>query len=387
MNFQTKFIEADLKVKSLETKLQKQFMRDRDKIRALEQERDALQLKSSEQTKKILELQNAQSVLKCKMNADEDKYLDDILNLEPKVKTNENVVIKISQSVQALFMLGPKPLSFYDPKLKHGLGYENPYTLKKAIAHNPKLYDASCINNLKNTSTPKSIFFTSKEDILLTDFCSKEVKLILIELHSYFKIIQKWFPEEIKTMMNVFESMESDIDATKKQNEILNDQLLEATLKYEVKKYVLMCSDFVIDNSNDEIKKVKRESIDVQENLLKRIKILKNDFQRCQKQCIEFEFQLKHQKEKTKCENYLKKLCENSWISKMEKLENENVSLGFQVQSLIKECKNVKLEYQKLFDSIKKTRTQTQGEIHELIEHVNQKTYAYADVRAQNQDL
>ncbi|GJW13672.1 hypothetical protein Tco_0017805, partial [Tanacetum coccineum] len=148
MNFQTKFIEADLKVKSLETKLQKQFMRDRDKIRALEQERDALQLKSSEQTKKILELQNAQSVLKCKMNADEDKYLDDILNLEPKVK-QMNVVIKMSQSVQALFMLGPKPLSFYDAKLKHGRRYENPYMLKKAIAHNPKLYDTSCFNNSK----------------------------------------------------------------------------------------------------------------------------------------------------------------------------------------------------------------------------------------------
>nr|GEW38792.1 retrovirus-related Pol polyprotein from transposon TNT 1-94 [Tanacetum cinerariifolium] len=74
-------------------------------------------------------------------------------------------------------------------------------------------------------------------------------------------------------------------------------------------------------------------------------------------------------------------------ISKMEKLESENVSLEFQVQYFIKERENVKSEYQKLFDSIKKTRTQTQGEINELIEHVKQKTYAYADVRAQNQDL
>ncbi|GKA46544.1 hypothetical protein Tco_0739427 [Tanacetum coccineum] len=47
----------------------------------------------------------------------------------------------------------------------------------------------------------------------------------------------------------------------------------------------------------------------------------------------------------------------------MKKLENENVSLEFQA------------------------RTQTQGEIKELIENINQKTYAYADVRAQNQDL
>ncbi|GJW57072.1 integrase, catalytic region, zinc finger, CCHC-type containing protein [Tanacetum coccineum] len=63
----------------------------------------------------------------------------------------------------------------------------------------------------------------------------------------------------------------------------------------------------------------------------------------------------------------------------MEKLESENVSLEFQVQSLIKERENVKSEYQKLFDSIKKTRSQTQGEINDLIEHVNQKIYAYAD--------
>ncbi|GJR28856.1 retrovirus-related pol polyprotein from transposon TNT 1-94 [Tanacetum coccineum] len=71
----------------------------------------------------------------------------------------------------------------------------------------------------------------------------------------------------------------------------------------------------------------------------------------------------------------------------MEKLENENVSLEFKVQSLIKERENVKLEYQKVFDSIKKKRTQTQGEINDLIEHVNQKTYAYAEVRVKNQDL
>ncbi|GJS10336.1 integrase, catalytic region, zinc finger, CCHC-type containing protein [Tanacetum coccineum] len=38
--------------------------------------------------------------------------------------------------------------------------------------------------------------------------------------------------------MNVFESMESDLDATWKQNEILNDQLLEATLKYDVEKCI-----------------------------------------------------------------------------------------------------------------------------------------------------
>nr|GEU39262.1 hypothetical protein [Tanacetum cinerariifolium] len=41
----------------------------------------------------------------------------------------------------------------------------------------------------------------------------------------------------------------------------------------------------------------------------------------------------------------------------------------------------------KLFDPIKKTRAQTQGEINELLENVKQTTYAYANVHAQNQDL
>ncbi|GKC75102.1 retrovirus-related pol polyprotein from transposon TNT 1-94 [Tanacetum coccineum] len=68
-------------------------------------------------------------------------------------------------------------------------------------------------------------------------------------------------------MMDVFKAMESDLDATWKQNEVLNDQLLEATLKYDVEKCVLMCRHFVNDNLLDEIKKVKREFLEVQEGL------------------------------------------------------------------------------------------------------------------------
>ncbi|GJT00394.1 hypothetical protein Tco_0821563 [Tanacetum coccineum] len=64
----------------------------------------------------------------------------------------------------------------------------------------------------------------------------------------------------------------------------------------------------------------------------------------------------------------------------MEKLEDENVSLDFTVQSLIKERDNVKLEYQKLFNSIKKTRSQTQTEMDELIAHVSEKTYEYGAI-------
>ncbi|GJY02905.1 retrovirus-related pol polyprotein from transposon TNT 1-94 [Tanacetum coccineum] len=132
-------------------------------------------------------------------------------------------------------------------------------------------------------TTPKSIFFTSQDETLLNDFCYKEVTLILDYLHTVFKAIQTEFPQEVKAMTDVFESIESDLDATWKQHEILNNQLLGATLKHDIEKCVLMCFDSMNDDLNNEIGKVMRESIDVQENLLKRIKILKNDFQRCQK--------------------------------------------------------------------------------------------------------
>ncbi|GKD31168.1 hypothetical protein Tco_1241946 [Tanacetum coccineum] len=49
-----------------------------------------------------------------------------------------------------------------------------------------------------------------------------------------------------------------------------------SALKHDVEKCVLMCNDFMNVTSLDEIEKVKRESIDVQENFYKRIKILIN---------------------------------------------------------------------------------------------------------------
>ncbi|GKA30911.1 hypothetical protein Tco_0717216 [Tanacetum coccineum] len=70
----------------------------------------------------------------------------------------------------------------------------------------------------------------------------------------------------------------------------------------------------------------------------------------------------------------------------MAKLNDENVLLKTQVEFVVQERENIKLEYQKLFNSIKTTRVQHQWEVNELIENVNQKTYAYGDVRYKNQD-
>ncbi|GJY51871.1 integrase, catalytic region, zinc finger, CCHC-type containing protein [Tanacetum coccineum] len=369
-----------------------------------------------------------------------DQIDSNIIFDEPNEDVNSgNVENDNNDSLQGMFMLGPKPMSFYDSKLKHGLGYANPYTLKKYISQYPKLYDASCLDdskihmNVRDTENiledaTKSLIklknkmkdpiaIEKKQNVstidykklnaLYEDFVpqkehSAEQKYFLPsfispedpinESSTYFsfntKPTKKQMPSANPTLVDL-NQMENDFQTfeTWKQNELLKDQLLEAKLKHEIECCVLLSHECVDNKMHDEIEKIQRDFIEIQEGMQKRINILENDVQRCQKQSLDFELQLQHEKERRKCESSLKNVCETSWISKMEKLESENVSLEFQVQSLIKERENVKTEYQKLFDSIKRTRTQTQGEINELIENVNQKTYAYADVRAQNQDL
>ncbi|GKD21092.1 retrovirus-related pol polyprotein from transposon TNT 1-94 [Tanacetum coccineum] len=83
------------------------------------------------------------------MSENEDKYHDTVLDLEARAKKNEDVVLKMDNSLQGMFMLGVTPMSFYNLKVKHCLGYTNPYTLKKAISPNPKLYNASCLDDSK----------------------------------------------------------------------------------------------------------------------------------------------------------------------------------------------------------------------------------------------
>nr|GEU63161.1 retrovirus-related Pol polyprotein from transposon TNT 1-94 [Tanacetum cinerariifolium] len=184
-------------------------------------------------------------------------------------------------------------------------------------------------------------------------------------------------------MLNIFESIEHKVDEKSSKENILQKEihrLLEVSLTSEIRDCVLLS---VKNRKNkllkDELVKSLSDSKDIQANFLKRIKILENDIKRPQDQSIYFELKLQHQKEKM--------ACDISWKSKLSILNDENVFLKTQVELVIQERKNVKLEYQKLFNSIKATRTQHKKELDELIEHVNQKTYAYADVRSQNQDL
>ncbi|GJW72383.1 hypothetical protein Tco_0129300 [Tanacetum coccineum] len=345
------------------------------------------------------------------MSENKDRYHDTILDFKAKLKKNVDLILKLGNSLQGMFMLGPKPLSVYDSQLKHGFGYPNPYTLKQAISQCPKLYLASSLNksetplNVRDTEdtlddasksqqkmkekindpiavtnkqnywtidykqinslykdfvpqkelsaeqkyfsssfipsdkTPNatssvptsmpsespsiiqldkmkscfqtlseliqknckraSLFYTSPKEIQLNDFCQDQVKPIVNELQFYFEFFRKLFQRDIKEMKDVFESTESKLCEIKKQNDFLKDQLLEAPLRHEVEISVLLNHECVDNSLHAEIEQIKKNSIEIQEGLQAKIKNFEKDVQ-SQKQCVDFELKLQHEKEKHK---------------------------------------------------------------------------------------
>ncbi|GKA71223.1 retrovirus-related pol polyprotein from transposon TNT 1-94, partial [Tanacetum coccineum] len=74
----------------------------------------------------------------------EDKYLDEVIDLQKKNKALDNVVYKMGQSTQTMHML-TKPQAFYDESHKTALGYQNTFYLSQARRKVPALYDGHTI--------------------------------------------------------------------------------------------------------------------------------------------------------------------------------------------------------------------------------------------------
>ncbi|GKD14460.1 retrovirus-related pol polyprotein from transposon TNT 1-94 [Tanacetum coccineum] len=70
----------------------------------------------------------------------EDKYMENKIDLEKKIKELHNILFKVGQSTQTVHML-TKPQAFYDNIHKQALGYQNPFHLKKAQRIKPTVYD------------------------------------------------------------------------------------------------------------------------------------------------------------------------------------------------------------------------------------------------------
>ncbi|GKE19910.1 hypothetical protein Tco_1431422 [Tanacetum coccineum] len=204
-------------------------------------------------------------------------------------------------------MLGKKPNKVYEPFLKAGLGYINLARLRKAIAAPPKIRKSKQneahyekLNALYETFVPQQEFFAEQSYFSIPSTSdngstSKDVPSespgpkMPTESRSLYKTlseIKEELNEEVQEMLNIFVSMEQKVnDKSPIENTLENeiDRLLEASLTSEIQNCVLLS----VEQQKHELLKVEIEksasdSRDIQANLLKRIKILENDFQRSQ---------------------------------------------------------------------------------------------------------
>ncbi|GJR63644.1 putative RNA-directed DNA polymerase [Tanacetum coccineum] len=134
------------------------------------------------------------------------------------------------------------------------------------------------------------------------EFYKTDVIPMSDSLYKNLKEIKPELTEEVHEMLNIFELMEQQVKEKSPTENILQneiDRLLEVSLTSEIRDCVLLSVEKQKNELlKDEIEKSSSDSKDIQANLLKRIKILENDFKRSQAQSIDFELKLQHQKEK-----------------------------------------------------------------------------------------
>ncbi|GJW70716.1 hypothetical protein Tco_0127633 [Tanacetum coccineum] len=141
-NYLNEFLEADRQAKHFHQQAQSQYIRDRDIIRDLEQQCDKLDLAVIDYKIQKEEYQKTQTIFNQTQRDKEEKYLNEIIQLQAKVKDLENVVCKMGKSTETLRLLTNEQKAFRDNLRKSGLGYNSPYVLLQAYAKIPKLYRA-----------------------------------------------------------------------------------------------------------------------------------------------------------------------------------------------------------------------------------------------------
>ncbi|GJZ77227.1 hypothetical protein Tco_0641899 [Tanacetum coccineum] len=256
-------------------------------IKNLEQEKEELQ-------DQVLKIKNANNAFK----QDEDKYVNNIIQVEAKNKDLESIVCKMGKSSQTLCMLTNEQSLYRENKQKIGLGYTDPCPLMVKLLHHPQTVYAKVLGYTLYPSTSNVSFELSLDE---SDVPPKEM------------------PNEdyrrSKGDVRYFESMERKVNRTSKKNENFQykiDQLLDANIANDVK--IIVMQSYVEIKNNEEIERFSKESkdsekfcndvVEVKEKLSKQIVQLEKDFSKLEAQSIAFEIALQH---KTQENNSLKR--------------------------------------------------------------------------------
>ncbi|GKC70424.1 hypothetical protein Tco_1116307 [Tanacetum coccineum] len=164
--------------------------------------------------------------LKKESKEKEDKYLDEVIDLQNKNKALDNVVYKMGQSTQTMHML-TKPQAFYDESHKKALGYPNPFYLSQAQRKVPTLYDG---HTIVKQHDPFSIPDTEETLELAEEnkkYCEIEKKELILEND---RLLEHIICQDV---MNVVMHADDHNELSANNNCLDNDNLALELLKME----------------------------------------------------------------------------------------------------------------------------------------------------------
>ncbi|GJZ30774.1 hypothetical protein Tco_0575821 [Tanacetum coccineum] len=416
-NYLKEFLEADEREKRYYNQVQSQLIRDRDIIRDLEKQREKL-----ESTDTLWLLTNEQKAFRDNLHKSGVGYngpcvLSQAYAKIPKLYRaselcDKNEQLHVFDSEETLEYAEQKRsaeqtfcssscISSVSKTSSEKFASKTKPSMASMPSANPMLviliemdkYYRNLLGLFEKNHKRESIFYTSKEEQRLLNVCI-EGKNILREWQTYFEAFQNLFQRDIKEMKDAFEQNDVYLDEIENQNDLLKDQLLEASLTKDIKNLVITsCMEIKNKDLHDEIERISKESNDVSfevtQGLSKRIVELEKDLSKSEAKSIAFEIALQHKSRENNSlktvqkenENFMaslqlenahlkqtyKDLFESVQRSKVEikqcdevkvkddfdEIETRNIELEYRVASLIKENEHLKLTYKNLFDSIK----------------------------------
>ncbi|GKA36547.1 retrovirus-related pol polyprotein from transposon TNT 1-94 [Tanacetum coccineum] len=400
---------------------------------ALKEQVDSLEQNLSKQIKEKECLLQTFTVFKSESKEKEDKYMENEIDLEKKIKELDNILFKVGQSAQTVHML-TKPQAFYDNIHKQALGYQNPFYLRKAQRIKPTLYDGIVISD-KHVAMPviddeETLILEEKSRSKMSEK-GKDPKVIKKNIShkpiDYEKLNRlsedfgkRFTPQQEMDAEQAFwfrisnptiESSNPPPVKVEVPSELPKVSLVNASLKKL--KFHLAQFDSVVKKRttpdartegewgfehtkavfNNEIIPFLKSLKDIfnvfDRDLLNEIMEVKTVFEQMdavvQQSSVDKQFEGYYKmREKSKKENVKYEYCEIA--TKNVELENSVAKLLSENEHLCNEINHVKQVFKEQFDSIKKTRVRTKEQSNSLIDKLNLKSVENEDLKAQIQD-
>ncbi|GKD39396.1 hypothetical protein Tco_1259603 [Tanacetum coccineum] len=227
-NYLEEFLQVDERAKCYYNQAQSQWIRDRDIIRDLEKQREKLELDVKDHKRQKEEYQKTQTIFKQTQRDKEEKYLNDIVQLQAKIKDLENVVCKMGRSTDTLRLLTSEQKAFKENLHKSGVGYNGHFILSQAYDKIPKLYRASelCDKNeqLHVFDSEETLEDAEKSQLKMNEFQKdekvQELKIQPIDYEKLNKLYKDFIPQkELSAEQTYFSS--SSIPCVKDSVKIL----------------------------------------------------------------------------------------------------------------------------------------------------------------------